>query len=140
MDFILSYNNNEVNMVFPVVENEGIDLESPQSNGSFDSLNGEMNTIGTMGLRNCSIASIFPTHNYPWMRPRSSSDGWDYVRKIEAGRKRFIPFRAILLDNDGSEIFNMPCTVDKFTYKRDKAGDVAYTLELREYRFGSYVI
>ena len=107
MDFILSYNNNEVTLVFPVVENEGIDLESPQSNGSFDSLNGEMNTIGTMGLRSCSIASIFPTHDYPWMRPRSSSDGWDYVRKIEAGRKRFVPFRAILLNNDGSEIFNM---------------------------------
>lgn len=41
MNFILSYNNNEVTMVFPVMENEGIDLESPQSNGSFDSLNGE---------------------------------------------------------------------------------------------------
>lgn len=138
MDIMLSYNNNEVVMVLPVVENEGVDIDAPQTNGSFDSLNGEMNTIGMMGLRSCSIASIFPTHTYPWLRPHSTADGWDYVRRINAGRRRYIPFRVIILNNDGSEILNMACTVDKFTYKRDKAGDIAYTMDLREYRFTNY--
>ena len=46
MDLILSYNNNEVVMVFPVVNNEGVEIQSPQSNGTFDSTQGEMNTIG----------------------------------------------------------------------------------------------
>lgn len=138
MDLILSYNNNEVAMTFPVVNNEGIDIQSPQSNGSFDSTQGEMNTIGPMGLRTMSISSIFPTHDYPWIRPKASSDGWRYVNLIEAGRRRYIPFRVILLDNDGRAILNMACTVDNFTYRRDRAGDIAYTLDLREYRFMSY--
>ena len=107
MDLILSYNNNEVAMTFPVVNNEGIDIQSPQSNGSFDSTQGEMNTIGPMGLRTMSISSIFPTHDYPWIRPKSSSDGWRYVNLIEAGRRRYIPFRVIMLDNDGRAILNM---------------------------------
>lgn len=49
MDLILSYNNNEVVMVFPVVNNEGVEIQSPQSNGTFDSTQGEMNTIGPWG-------------------------------------------------------------------------------------------
>lgn len=138
MDIILSYNNNEVAMTFPVVQNEGIDIESPQSNGGFDSTQGEMNTIGPMGLRTLTVESIFPTHAYPWIRPKAMADGWRYVELIEAGRRRYIPFRVILLNNNGSVILNMACTVDRFTYRRDKAGDVAYSLKLREYRFMSY--
>lgn len=135
MDIILSYNNNEVALVFPVVPNDMPEIVSPQANGSFESVNGEMNTIGPTGLRSLSIESIFPTHDYPWLRPNASSDGWRYVELIEAGRRRGIPFRVILLGDGGEEIVNMPCTVDSFAYHRDRAGDVAYSLELREYRF-----
>lgn len=138
MDVILSYNNNEVVMVFPVVPNDGIEINSPQSNGNFESTQGTMNTIGTMGLKTVSIHSIFPTRDYPWLRPNAMSDGWQYVNLIESGRRRYIPFRVILLNNDGSTILNMPCTVDSFTYSRDKVGDIAYTLDLREYRFMTY--
>lgn len=140
MDLILSYNNNEVVMVFPVVNNEGVEIQSPQSNGTFDSTQGEMNTIGPMGLRSVSISSIFPNREYPWIRPRASADGWRYVSLIEAGRRRYIPFRVILLDNNGSVILNIACTVDNFAYHRDRAGDVAYTLDLREYRFMTYKV
>lgn len=125
-------------MVFPVVNNEGIDIQSPQTNGSFDSTQGEMNTIGPMGLRTLTVESFFPTHNYPWIRPKSNADGWNYVNLIEAGRRRYIPFRVIILNNDGSAILNMACTVDNFSYRRNRAGDIAYTLELREYRFMTY--
>lgn len=138
MDIILSYNNNEVAMVFPVAPNEMPGVTSPQSNGTFESTQGETNTIGPMGLRSVTIESIFPNRDYAWLRPKSSADGWSYVDRIEAGRRRHIPFRCIMLDNAGREILNMACTVDNFTYALDRAGDIAYTLELREYRFASY--
>ena len=137
MDFILSYNNNEEVMTFPVVPNEGIQLSRGQDNAKFDGINHELQAIGTMQLASFELSSIFPTKRYPWMRPGSTSDGWAYVRTIEAVRARRIPFRAIHLDNDGTELFNLPVTVDSFEYGRDKAGDVAYTLQFREYRFAT---
>ena len=39
MDFILSYNNNEEVMTFPVVPNEGIQLSRGQDNTKFDGIN-----------------------------------------------------------------------------------------------------
>lgn len=138
MDIILSFNNNEETLVFPVVPNDMPEIDSPQDNGSFESVQGEINTIGPMKLRDLSVSSIFPTHDYSWLRPGSSSDGWRYVDVIEEGRRRCIPFRLILLGRNGEEVLNMPCTVDSFVYHQDPAGDVAYTLELREYRFPNY--
>ena len=88
-----------------------------------------------MNLASFELSSIFPNRPYPWLRPGSVADGWAYVRTIEAARLRRIPFRAIHLDNDGTELFNLPVTVDSFEYGRDQAGDVAYTLSCKEYRF-----
>lgn len=138
MDIVLSYNNNEQTLVFPVVPNTMPQISSPQNNGSFESTQGTMNTIGAMGLRTLQIDSIFPNHKYSWLRPKSVADGWHYVDLIEAGRKRFIPFRIIILDNKGSPILNMPCTIDAFSYGLDSAGDIVYSMTVREFHFGDY--
>lgn len=137
MDFILSYNNNEGVMTFPVVPNGGITLSRGQSNDAFDGVNHQLQSLGTMELASFELSSIFPLHTYPWIRPGSSTDGWSYVRTIESVRERRIPFRAIYLDNDGEEIFNLPVSVDSFEYALDKAGDVAYTMSCTEYRFAN---
>lgn len=137
MDFILSYNNNELVMPFPVIPNEGIQVTSGQSNEVFDGVNHQLQSLGTMELRGFELSSIFPNKPYSWIRPGSVADGWAYVRTIEAARKRRIPFRAIYLDNGGQEIFNMPVSIDSFEYAPDKAGDVAYTLKCTEYRFAN---
>ena len=50
MDFILSYNNNEMVMPFPVVPNGGISLTRAQDNITFDGVNYELQAIGTMNL------------------------------------------------------------------------------------------
>ncbi len=137
MDFILSYNNNEGIMTFPVVPNGGISLARDQDNTTFDGVNHELQALGTMKLAAFELTSIFPLHRYPWMRPGSSVDGWSYVRTIEAVRLRQIPFRAIHLDNTGQEIFNLPVSVESFAYGLDQAGDIAYALSFREYRFAN---
>ena len=135
MDFILSYNNREGVMVFPVVPNEAIVLQRAQKNETFDSVSGEMQALGTLGLASFEIESIFPLHEYRFLRPGSSTDGWSYVRTIEAVRARRIPFRGIHLDNSGREVFNLPLSVEAFEYRVDQAGDISYRLSFREYRF-----
>lgn len=135
MDFILSYNNREGVMVFPVVPNEGIVLERSQKNEAFESVNGEMQALGTMGLASFELESFFPTHDYDFIRPGGKRPAWDFVRTIEAVRARRIPFRAVHLDNSGREVFNLPVSVDSFTYWIDQAGDISYQLKFTEYRF-----
>lgn len=135
MDFILSYNNNEVVMPFPVIPNSGIVMTRGQGNEVFEGVNYQLQSLGTMELRSFELSSIFPTREYSWARPGSSTDGWAYVRTIEVARERRIPFRAIYLDNQGREIFNLPVSIDSFEYGPDAAGDVAYTLQFTEYRF-----
>lgn len=137
MDFILSYNNNEGVMTFPVVPNGGVTLSRGQSNETFDGANHQLQSLGTMELAGFELSSIFPNRTYSWARPGSSPDGWSYVKTIEAVRQRRIPFRAIHLDNQGREIFNLPVSVDSFEYALDKAGDVAYTMSCTEYRFAN---
>ena len=135
MDFILSYNNREGVMVFPVVPNEAIVLQRDQKNETFDSVSGEMQALGTLGLASFELESFFPMHDYGFIRPGGYRPAWDFVRTIEAVRARRIPFRAVHLDNNGREIFNLPVSVESFEYWYDQAGDISYHLSFREYRF-----
>jgi hypothetical protein len=137
MDVFLSYNNNETILTFPVVPPD-LHQSSDQDNSEFESINGQMQTIGTLKLKSIEISSIFPNKQYKWMRPGSVADGWHYVNTIQNARKRYIPFRLIILNNSGNEILNMACSIDNFNYAVDKAGDIAYTLSFKEYRFANY--
>lgn len=137
MDFTLSYNNKEEVLVFPVVPNAGIQLSRDQDNQSFDGINHELQALGNMKLATFSITSFFPLKRYSFLRPYSSVNGWHYVRVIEAVRKRKIPFRALHLDNNGQEVFNLPVTVENFEYWIDQAGDIGYTIDFKEYRFAN---
>lgn len=141
MDFILSFNNAYWNgspqMIFPVVPSDGITLERGQNNVSFQGVNGEMLSIGTLNLSGFSIDSFFPTKYYNFMRPGSSTDAWSYVRTIERVRNERIPFRAVLLDNNGKEVLNMAAAVDSFSYGLDRAHDVSYQITFKEYRFAT---
>ena len=137
MDFTLSYNNKEEVLVFPVVPNGGIQLSRDQDNQAFDGINHELQALGNMKLATFSITSFFPLKRYSFLRPYSSINGWHYVRVIEAVRKRKIPFRALHLDNNGQEVFNLPVTVENFEYWLDQAGDIGYTIDFKEYRFAN---
>ena len=137
MDFTLSYNNKEEVLVFPVVPNAGIQLSRDQDNQSFDGINHELQALGNMKLATFSITSFFPLKRYSFLRPYSSINGWHYVRVIEAVRKRKIPFRALHLDNNGQEVFNLPVTVESFEYWLDQSGDIGYTIDFKEYRFAN---
>ena len=138
MDFLLSYNNDEEVMWFPVIRNGSVTLGRGQNNPVFDGVAGQMQALGKTELATFTVESIFPLHRYPWIKPLSwGINGWRYVETINAVRARRIPFRAIYQTRGARRIFNMPVSVENFEYGLDRAGDIAYRLEFREYRFAS---
>lgn len=105
------------------------------NNSTFESINGELNLIGTKALRTVSITSFFPNKKYNFIRPKASAEGWVYVAFFNKYANQKMPIRMIYLDNEGKEISNMAYTIEAFNTYVDKVGDVQYTLDLKEYRF-----
>lgn len=133
-DIIFSANNNEEIIILPVVPE--IEIDTPQNNEEFETINnGTLNLIGEMGLRSFSIASIFPSRAYGWLRPGSVAEPFAYVDFFDKWREKKVPMRIVTSKFDGSEWFNFPCLIDSFSHKARKNGDVGYTLEVSEYPF-----
>ncbi|AOY76687.1 hypothetical protein [Clostridium formicaceticum] len=135
MNIVVSANNNEEVLIFPVIPSD-IEVQNPQNNEEFQTINnGTLNLIGDIGLRTLSITSIFPTHPYKWLKAGSSSDGWAYVEFFKKWRSAKVPIRIVMSKKDESEWLNMPCTIESFSYGLMRNGDIRYSLDLKEYRF-----
>ena len=136
---IFSINNNEEVVVLPAVPPD-LGPELPQNNGTFEGLSRDYNTIGTMGLWELPLSSIFPVgRRYSFMPSDAEEDGWRYVSFFERNRPRGLPFRIVILDSGGVCRLNSACTVDSFSWKVKRNGDIAYSMTVREYRFISGV-
>lgn len=137
MDFLLSYNNNQEQLWFPVIPNEGIVLKYVHNNEQFSGIQSTLQTIGTPGLRTFDLESFFPNYPYKFIRPNAALyDGWYYVGMIERGLAAKVPFRAQYFDNDMKLIFNLPVTIYSFDYWITQAGNVGYRIAFTEYKWG----
>lgn len=135
IDIIFSANNNEQVLTLPVLPESMPEFAQSYKNSTFESINGELNLIGTKALQTVSITSFFPNKKYNFIRPKATPDGWVYVAFFNKYANQKMPIRMILLDNEGKEISNMAYTIETFNTYVDKVGDVQYTLDLKEYRF-----
>lgn len=136
MDIVFSVNNNEEIMIFPVVP-PNVEIGENQNNEDFESVSGAMKLIGELGLRTLSISSFWPVNkNYSFVKAGSIADGRKYVEFFQKWRKEKVPFRVILTDKDGKCVLNMACLINSFSYYSDKVGDIQYSLDVEEYRFG----
>ena len=135
MDIIVSANNNEDVLVFPIVP-PGVGPEIPQENEDFNSVKGKLKLIGKMGTRTLIIESFWPVDkNYRFVRPGSEPDGWQYVTFFEKWREKQVPIRIILVTDDGAARLNMACVVNDLKWTLDKVGDIQYRLDIEEYIF-----
>lgn len=133
-NFIMSANNNEDVFVFPIVPE--INVAKPQNNEEFETIdNGTFNLIGKEGLRTFTVSSIFPSRQYPWLKPGSIPEPFQYIAFINKWRAKQVPFRVITSRPDGREWFNMPVTVEDFDFSFLRNGDVRYSISFKEYRF-----
>lgn len=132
---IFSINNNEEVMVMPSVPPDfGLDI--PQNNDTYEGLSCDFNVLGTMGLWSTPLEGVFPVgHRYGYMPPEAETDGWKYVDFFNRNRPRKLPFRITLLD--GGEVcrLNSACSIDSFSWRIKRNGDIAYSMQLRQYRF-----
>ncbi|MTI65169.1 MAG: phage portal protein [Firmicutes bacterium] len=136
MDIVFSANNNEEIKILPIVPAESPEISTEQKNETFDTVNnGTLQLIGDMGLKSLSISSIFPCNDYKWIKSGSSTDGWSYVNFFEKWRKAKVPIRCVIIGKDGKVVLNIACLINNFTYREKRIGDIAYTLDIVEYRF-----
>ncbi len=128
----LSINNNEEVLLLPVTPAE-YEIKEPWNNQEVAGLYQSLNIIQHRGLATMEIDSFFPIRDYPFLLNRNMW-GMDYVVKIQKWRKARLPLRVVITNNGVTEI-NMPVTIDEFSYKVKKDGDIYYTLSLKEFAF-----
>lgn len=134
-DIIISANNNEQVVILPIVPD--INVEDSQMNEDFQTADqGFMNLIGDKKLKVFSLSSIFPAgDSYQHMRNGSVNDPFVYIDFFSKWRGEKVPFRVVASRPDGSLWFNLPMTVDDFSYELTKSGSAKYNLKLKEYKF-----
>jgi len=136
MDIVLSYNNMAEVLTLPFLPSE-INLPGVQmTNEEFDLSSGyngigKLNLSGLRGLKVLTIESFFATKKYSFAKKQK--DGWACVNLINKWSKSRRPIRVIITNDKHLEILNMACLIESFVYRVDRAGDIPYTLDLKEF-------
>lgn len=134
MDIFLSINNREEVIQLPIIP-ETFGIEFASNNETFNTISqGDLNLIGTRGLRSMTIETFFPNREYPYAKSKDIT-GDEFIEKVLMWINRRLPIRIVVANKQGLEVINMAVTIDTFNYYYDKVGDVIYTLGFREFRF-----
>lgn len=108
-------------------------IECETKDEEFTNIKGvTLNIIGGKGLRTFSFTSFFPSKKYNFVSWAKFLPPLTYVKFFEKYRDLQVPVRVIVIDRY-MVVLNMLCRFN-FSYAlRDKAGDIPYTLEIKEY-------
>lgn len=132
MEIFLSINNREQVIQLPILPEE-ITIQSPHNNEKYNTISqGDINLIGTRGLKTINIKSFFPKQEMTISR-NNQYFGWDYPEIIESWIDRRIPIRITVTGIN--KPVSMAVTIDSFEYGTDSSGDVFYSLALTEFKF-----
>ena len=72
MDIVVSANNGETVLILPILPENMPELVEMWNNNTFESINNDINLIGTKGLRTVTLQSFFPVNkNYKFQRAGS---------------------------------------------------------------------
>ena len=131
MEIVFLGINNEL-LELPLVQQVG-EITCESGDEEFITVNGTtLNLVGREGLRSFTYSSILPSKRYEFIPLVKFKSPQLYINFFENYRAKGLPLRVIIYDGY-KIILNMLCRVN-FTYTlRDKAGDVPYTLEVKEY-------
>lgn len=120
-------------ITFPVPPAELPPIETEQHNNTFNSVIGDISTIGLLGLRTISFEKLLcpdDLSRYSWAR---GSSGSDIVNFINNARLEDKPFRLIITRGDNTYL-NMLAVIDNFSYYLDNVNDYYINIDFREYR------
>lgn len=132
MDIIFIAEDNGETLFIPVVREIG-EITTETKDEEVETINGQtLNLIGGKGLRSFSFSSFFPSKKYDFVSLAKYREPKDCVEFFERYRDLKIPLRIIIVDRY-KVVLNMLCRYT-FTYQiRDKAGDIPFTLDIKEY-------
>lgn len=131
MDIIFFANNREEMLQLPIVP-ENQQWDAPQKNETFDTIQkGEINLIGLKGLTALNISSFFPMKDYSFAK--SNAKGDECIAFFKKWKERREPIRIIIISKTNLELLNILVSIENFTYGIDRAGDIPYKLDLKEY-------
>lgn len=129
-EIILEWNGNKVR--FPIPPAELPTIEQTQKNGTFESIAGDMSTIGTLGCKTISLDDLRCPADASKYSFSKGSNANDIINLIRDGRTSDKPFRIVI--TKGAETYvNMLCVIDNFSWYQDSACDFIISFDCREY-------
>lgn len=131
---ILSFNNREEVLELPVPLQENWQVSEGHSTYTFTTMEtGEVLAIGSRQLKHLTISSFFPaSKDYTFLLNKNFPDPWTCVEMIKRWKEKNKPIRVIITGT----MVNYAMAIAKFDVgKMDRSQDVAFSLDLEEYRF-----
>lgn len=131
---ILSFNNREEVLELPVPLQENWQVSEGHNSYKFTTMEtGDVLAIGSRQLKHLVISSFFPARrDYTFLLNRNFPDPWTCVEMIERWKRTNKPIRVVITET----MVNYAMAIVKFDAgKMDRSKDVAFTLELEEYRY-----
>ena len=128
-------NNGNDKIRFPILPSSFKITTSNQNTSENVHRKGEVNLLGERNLKTIEISSFFPAHEYPFAQYQGySTNPYSYVQKIEKWKDDKITPVFII-----TGVFDKTVSIESFEYgEEDSTGDVAFTLNLKEYVTVSY--
>lgn len=134
MNITISKNNNSEILIIPVVP-PNVPIKQAGKNEVFETLNGDINILKLPGLKELSISSFFPVNkNYEFVAKGSETDGFKYVNFLENSKNSREYIRLVMTAKDNKTLFNSLVSVEDFEYSIDKVGDIAYSVDFKEFK------
>lgn len=129
--FELSTDNRKQTIILPI-NPATFEFYEAKNNQKINLTNmGEINLLGNRGLLTGTLQSFFPHEKSPLYR-YADRPPMEYINTLLAWKNSDEPIRLIVT---GTTI-NHAMAIDKLTYsQREGLDDIAYTLELSEYRY-----
>ena len=104
------------------------------SNDTMNTLDGYIRIIGEPDLLKVSWSGILPVNKtYSWQKYGSLSDGYEYVKFFNNMKSYKLPVRVVITDSSDTSLLNSLMSIDSFVYKKDRAMDYTYSIELTEF-------
>lgn len=125
-------------VTFPIPPATLPKIECAQKNDVFESVLGDISTIGLLGLRTISFERLLcPSNNNKYSFARGSN-GDEIINFINNARLSNQPFRLVITRGSNTYL-NMLAVIDNFSYYLDNVNDYYVSIDFREYRFYNQV-
>ena len=111
-----------------------IELGYTCNNQTMNTLDSNIRIIGERELQSVSWSGILPVNkDYSWQKYGSLSDGYEYIKFLNNMMYYKLPIRVVITDSEDTTLLNSLMSIDSFRYKKDRAKDYTYSIELTEF-------